>query len=514
MISLLIVDDEAAIRNAINEMLTNRYKDIFQIYQAENGLKAVEIVCSVPVDIIITDIKMPVYTGLEMLAKLKELNYSVLSIVVSGFDDYALVREAMKSGAADYLLKPIETVEFFNIIDSCLLSISSSHTLQKQSKVHIETVEETLFHNQYALSRLLESDITKECEQILRDYRLDGHSPCIIAILDIFQMTLQKSSLKKAWACEIDDELSKLLPRGGYTLIQGEQTELWTILFFYHTEEARNVFIQYMDQLLQKKIKICLSDPCVSLTLQTNFLNCIQNLAMYFFDIPKVCIQIPEEYPYPSLTKSILDAIWQLDFKSFCEHLQKWFYLICERKPPVQEVKQALCGLIYSAMQRNNVYIRIIGTYKFTENDIIEAIQTAFSAEYLRKEMIRIIDIYMEEAAFNISQRDDFYIQKAKKYIGEHFTEEITLVSISAHLSIHPNYFSTLFKKRTGLPYTQYLRQVRIDEACRLIKNTNKKFYEIAEAVGFHDTIQFNRAFKQETGQSPSSYKRKLDINP
>jgi len=200
MISLLIVDDEAAIRNAINEMLTNRYKDIFQIYQAENGLKAVEIVCSVPVDIIITDIKMPVYTGLEMLAKLKELNYSVLSIVVSGFDDYALVREAMKSGAADYLLKPIETVEFFNIIDSCLPSISSSHTLQKQSKVHIETVEETLFHNQYALSRLLESDITKECEQILRDYRLDGHSPCIIAILDIFQMTLQKSSLKKAWA--------------------------------------------------------------------------------------------------------------------------------------------------------------------------------------------------------------------------------------------------------------------------------------------------------------------------
>ena len=76
-------------------------------------------------------------------------------------------------------------------------------------------------------------------------------------------------------------------------------------------------------------------------------------------------------------------------------------------------------------------------------------------------------------------------------------------------LGIHPNYFSTLFKKQCGISYSHYLRRIRIEEACRQMRTTGRKIYEIAQDVGYHEPVQFNRAFREEMGSSPSAYKRK-----
>ena len=90
------------------------------------------------------------------------------------------------------------------------------------------------------------------------------------------------------------------------------------------------------------------------------------------------------------------------------------------------------------------------------------------------------------------------------------YDKEISLTDIADYLSLHPNYFSALFKKDCGMTFMEYLRKVRIEKACALMKQSNRKLYEIAEQVGYRDALQFNRAFHKETGVSPSEYLRKL----
>lgn len=507
MISLLVVDDEITIRNSIEEMVLDHYPGQFTVYQAENGLKAVELVCSIKVDLIITDIKMPVCTGLEMLEKLHSVNYNGEVIVVSGFDDYALVRQAMKSGAVDYLLKPIESAEFFSLLDTCIMRLQSLKSLQNKTRAHIDTLEETLYKNQYTVSHLFNSD-PDAYKRLLEDYPINHEGSCMIALFDIFQKGLPKNTQKKAWALEI----LEAFPEGGSHLIQGEFKDLWVVIYFYTEDFETDHFIRSLAVFQDKQVKVCHAAPCPISGICSSFQDCLLKLEQMFFDIPEISIVNPEPFPCANMIKELLGSVGCLDFENTAILLQKFFYQICHDRPPVDAVRQTLSTFVYSVMQKNNAYIRIISNYKFTENDVLQVIQNDLSASHLKKELIRILDIYISEAQSHVSQRDDYYIQKAKEYIGKNYSSDITLTSISEHLNIHPNYFSSLFKKKAGISYTQFLRQVRIEAACRLIKNTTKKFYEIAELSGYHDTVQFNRAFREETGMSPSAYRSGLDL--
>ena len=120
MISILIVDDEPLIRETLAGMLEKRYHGRFHVTLAGDGRQALEYASMLPVRLILADIKMPVLSGLEMLDQLRGLRRDCEVIFISGYDDYAFVRQAMKLGAADYLLKPIVEEELTGQIDSFL----------------------------------------------------------------------------------------------------------------------------------------------------------------------------------------------------------------------------------------------------------------------------------------------------------------------------------------------------------------------------------------------------------
>ncbi|MEG2703363.1 MAG: AraC family transcriptional regulator [Clostridia bacterium] len=93
--------------------------------------------------------------------------------------------------------------------------------------------------------------------------------------------------------------------------------------------------------------------------------------------------------------------------------------------------------------------------------------------------------------------------------MAEHYREELSLAAVANHIGIHPNYFSNLFTKQCGVSYSHYLRGVRIEAACLRMRESDCKLYEIAEEVGYHDQVQFNRAFREEKGCAPSAYQKK-----
>jgi two-component system response regulator YesN len=99
-------------------------------------------------------------------------------------------------------------------------------------------------------------------------------------------------------------------------------------------------------------------------------------------------------------------------------------------------------------------------------------------------------------------------VTHAKQYIKDHFAESVVIEDIAKIEGFNASYFSTLFKKVTGLTFSDYLRGVRMDEAKRLLKETNLSVAVICENVGYNDVKNFSTSFRKATGVKPSEYRK------
>lgn len=99
-------------------------------------------------------------------------------------------------------------------------------------------------------------------------------------------------------------------------------------------------------------------------------------------------------------------------------------------------------------------------------------------------------------------------VERAKDYITGHYTnEQLSVEALCSHIHLSPTYFSTLFKREVGMSFTAYVTKVRMDEAARLLRETDEKTYRIAEATGFSDPNYFSYVFKRHFGLSPSKFR-------
>lgn len=102
-------------------------------------------------------------------------------------------------------------------------------------------------------------------------------------------------------------------------------------------------------------------------------------------------------------------------------------------------------------------------------------------------------------------------VDRAKDYIAGHYAdEELNVESLCAHIHLSPTYFSTLFKREVGISFTAYVTQVRMEEAARLLRETDEKTYRVAERTGYSDPNYFSYVFKKRFGVSPSKFRAGL----
>jgi CheY-like chemotaxis protein len=115
--TILVVDDDPTGRALLREILV---EDGYAVLEAEDGEFALELIETKPVDLVITDRSMPRMDGLELLAKLKENEKTIPSLVISAYGEEALWGQAIGLGAVDYLLKPFKAEDVLKIVSKAL----------------------------------------------------------------------------------------------------------------------------------------------------------------------------------------------------------------------------------------------------------------------------------------------------------------------------------------------------------------------------------------------------------
>lgn len=493
MRTILIVDDDRTIREGLSLMLHD-IEPQARVLMAGTGAEALEAAMRFPVDLILTDVKMPVMDGLELVENLRRLNFSGEAVIISGFDEFDFVRKALKLGAADYLLKPVKAQELRAVCGECARRLRE----KKQPALSLSPLE--LSDNPHVQqARLIGLLADSHAAHTSAFSGLADSVFCLAA--DALSAGRAKGLREAIRAAARDAESS--------AMIQGEHLGLWIALCFAPFDIAQKLRRMSGQALTALGLRCGVSAVYDSRECQPAFLEAQAALSSCFYDELSPEGGSEEAFPYPKHSGYLIACAVAGSWAECGRAMREIFMQALADQPEADALRRHLSDMVYSLMNQDKDLIGIIGKYKLTDKDIMLKIREAQSFSQLRKDYQDLMLLYFNELKERRLSQDDCNIQRAKEYIENNYRDNVSLSEIAQRLGLHPNYFSTLFRQKTGETFSDYLRSARIAKAIELMNGTNMKVYEIASRVGYNDNAQFHRAFKQITGISPGQYKQK-----
>lgn len=533
MFKVLIVDDELLARVGIKSLLPWN-KLGYELYESENGEKALNLAMEIQPDIIITDMKMPVMNGVELIRKAKEVHLRSKFIVLSAFDDFELVKESMKLGAEDYMRKlELEANTLQKTLEYVCKKIDSERaeedTLQLQQK-HISENMQTLkrgFLRELLLGKQYDwNGVGKQLQ--LHNLVMELGSMIVILVeidkKNIDKETTNSSTFFDETVKSIIKEILKNYKSHGIIFFM-EKNELAII------ETKENVgedgmlrlskrisqdIIEYMKDSLNLNLFISIGKVFNKIEEISNSYKVAKELLEKKLAFPKG--NIVTAYDMPILSEETNQIPMENELKELEIALKKYnmnnimeiFDSINEKlrvaPPTTRKSINGICNVLIfevnnfideNGFQRKEVWGKDNNPFNDVEgltilDDYIEWI------EGIKKSIIKLV----KEIGDN-----RLIIFKAKQYVAENYDSAISLEEISNHLGLSASYFSRIFSEETGDNFIKYLTGIRIERAKELLTRTNKKIYEISYMIGYDNSNYFSRVFKKETGMSPYDYK-------
>lgn len=515
---ILLVDDDIHIRVGLEKIITDHFPSgEIIVFSCENGLIASQLMAQESIDLLVTDIKMPLCSGIDLLKIVNENRYACHSIVLSGYDDFNLVRSAMRLGASDYLLKPVDEGLLIHTIRE-FQNISRNTSLQQGYGTGGS--ESPALSSILKMQRILENLLgdtpvsLPDSEVFLRSHNINGQTNCLMCYVDI-KRALYSNHL--AMFQFLADRAQHFLSHtsdsnlADCTVIYGGFGSFWVFLLFSEKafSEPSVLLEEFFLQLEKDHLKYSFTPFWFSFEhLRQADQLCRKGFEKYYFDLPYTTPD--EKAPENALTEFLDKAVLSVaacDYAATIENLEHCFALLNILRPSIPDVKKMMNRFVYSILKQNSAYISIISSSKFTDYDILEHIETSESLSALQKNIYMSLNNMIEQLIQSMRDKDDFVIQKAKEYIKHNYQDDISLNDVASHVFLNSNYFSTLFRQKTGDTFRSYLRNVRIKKAKELLTTSNLRVYEIAMMVGYNEPSHFVRAFKTVTGKNPKDFR-------
>jgi two-component system response regulator YesN len=531
----MIVDDEPFIRKGIITSIDWQAYDIEVVGEASNGKEALTKALELKPHIVLTDIRMPIMDGLEFSKLLKEQLPGTRVVILSGYDDFAYAREAVRLGARDYLLKPAGAQELISLVLKLKEEI-----VKEQERKSKEITKNIAFNANFQLikSNFMNSILKGEYNnyntiiQKATTLELDLSGPEYqIVVIDIDDYVLitedlparDKEAMKFA-VLNISEEIFKakasaLVFYSEFDYLIGlininNHNKLWTI-------EACKEIQYHAANHLDLSLTIGLGNAYKSLTkISESYkeaLIAMRNKAfrgkgsiIHINTVNSNASSMPLLYPTEE-EKELLTQLKSLNTSKLDEIIDKIFSRFINSPAGYNEIKNICIRLIIMSISTleemginvekslsNNFYPHIeIEKYEFIED--------------LKSWLKNLFDKFIFLIQDNKTQKYKNIVSVAIQYIEQYYHENIALADIAKVTYVTPNYFSRVFKEETGENFTEWLNQFRIEKAKLLLRDVKAKTYEIAEKVGYNDYKYFFYNFKKYAGCSPKEY-RELKI--
>lgn len=535
----MIVEDDYIVRLYLKKNIDWEKNNCSVVAEASNGKEALENLAKTPIDIILTDIGMPQMDGITLIKEVRKLYPRIKIVVLSCHSDFIYVKDAMKYGAYDYILKHMmESQNLMDVIDN----VRRSATKEEEDRKNLASLKENNTGKNPAacmfIKELLKGKHNIGDAKIVNKLNKLGVNIGAKNIVVMNVEILDKGIFREMVSVE-DPELYEfsvlnviceiLSDEDKSTAICFDSDRFIAILSFEDHRSLLNIesqqqsiarnIEQYLERTLKIKSFITVSDVMQDITMLGTAFE--QALEASRYKIYKTNTRL---IFYKEINKKCLLSGINKEINNFKESLKNSDFEECERilESIFTEVKR----LMVSPEDLETIFIELlnaISSYMEKLGFDRKSILGMDVMPYKRiKEFTNIdelfnwyLNVYSDMKKSISSQIAGGYrkeIRAAIDYVNKNIENEITLNDVANYVGISPVYFSQLFKQQTGENFSEYLTRIRIDLAKRLLEDTNLKIYEVAYKAGFSQPQYFIKVFKEVVGMTPLDY-RKCSMN-
>lgn len=502
MYKILLVDDERNERMGI-EKLIQRYGYALEVLQAANGEEALEIFQKQEIDILLTDIKMPYMTGIELIEQIQKQGFDPICIIYSAYGEFEYARNAISLGVMQYLLKPIKLEEFQEVFHKILELCKEK---QQQNQVN-ENVRQTLLQieKEKQLRRVLqylESD--KEIQEEEVKSLLDKQ------VVTPIMVSSYSNLFSRYWE-QYEQEIRQLVD---FELVIIHRNDTQFLLLVqgstFHTEEATRIceqLIQLSTQKYQSEIFLVVGTPCHHIKKIKNEYEKLKEQLDYQFFLSKSAYFLYEKDGTIKKDSGILPLYFEKILT---------FAKLKDFQGLQQEFERAF-AYVEKTIGFSSVYIK----YNFSEMikkcceilhneekmlQVVEEIYGSHSMKQVKQAIFYLLDS-LSEKEINHAE-ENHLVSLAKTIVQEQYSDfTLNVSSIAEQLGVSASYLSTVFKSDKNQNLVKYISQYRIERAKELLKTSNLKVGDIAEKVGYLNTSYFISLFRDNVGMSPLKYR-------
>lgn len=511
LLKMIIVDDEPVICQGLRYTIDWSELSVEVIGEAYDGEEALRLMERDPADIVLTDIRMDGMDGLELANRLNQRYPETRIVIISGYEDFHYARQAMRTGVQDYLLKPVEIEELTKTVTRVVEDIRSRSRNDGMQEI------------QLWLTNMARNGIAygKEAPPSLQ-----GSQYCIVASrLDKFQELYgdmereQLDAIHEQWLDHVHRALEQRPELRTFSIFDQENL-LITLMVADQALPAAD-----WDRLWQQAKLMLVQQPSVYAGVSPLYTDlnetsqrCAEAAGLLHYHVldSSAILDGPVEYRWnerrqpaalelAQTVQTLSSALFKQNKDEMTAAVSDLFVFFKEQLYFLQEVWTAYEELLALLRQRlrnsgitgldSGMSISLVDLNLYNTYESLEQV--------VQQDMTKLFELIEQSGG----DRSYWIVEKSKRYIEEHFTQELKASEVAAWLKITPSYFSYIFKQSTGKGFTEYVNELRMEKAKQLLATTHDKVFEIADQVGYKEYKYFVSVFKSYMGMTPKKYR-------
>lgn len=533
MIKVLIADDELRICELIFRLIDWEALGMSVIAVAHDGRETIKIIKNEMPDIVITDIRMPGYNGVDVIRIGKEYNSDIQFIIISGYSQFDYAQNAIHYGVSDYLLKPVKAEELTKALLRIKSRIDKNNQMYSQVKKAwtLEQQNRRLYREQLIMEIAHGKGfdvLTKDMNTLNEQYKYEfipGFFTIVIVKADglNFEEKTESSflyekiqqSLSFAFAPVMQEMQGTMLDNGTYIFLFNYENEYAEIESQLH--RLLNQMLLQKDVFKKLHLTIglgkrvnCLAE--VGKSYETAYLAIKDRILAGTDRIiegkEKIVVQDYKDY-FLHTVRELENVVENLDDKRISDIIQEWGTALSKDKEingyQIEQSAKALVNSYPLSMQKNN--------YTLDEDDnllkdFMKSIENCISLGEIQELLSGTLEQSLSEYRHKRALSGSKPIRDAKEYIRNNLAGNLTIQEVSEYVGYSSAHFSVRFKQECGITFSDYVMESRIEKSKELLKNTRETIESIAAAVGYSDVKSFTKNFKKYTEVKPSQYRK------
>ncbi|RJE88721.1 response regulator [Paenibacillus sp. 1011MAR3C5] len=525
MYTIILVDDERLTLDTLANYIDWEQMSCRVVATASNGRDALNKIEALQPDILITDVKMPVMDGIELCKQVHTRFPNIQIVFLSGYNEFDYACAALQHGACGYLLKPVDHEEL----------AATMRMVRQRCEEQKNRFNSTLLTSGEYLRELLQIGgnlLSGLADEVTTVYNHHLHLPAdnktfyyVFISIDEYSLLAENPLVFDAPSGDFSTvERLEFFIAGLPSFAPGVLTKLRDGQWIFVTKESdRTVFTNWRNQSpnAQRWISLFLTDHPQSLLsftkqwpkmLQTrNQLVAVHGTGLIHDDWENMHAALRKE-PFPK-TEHLIAAVQQ----KRRDQVEEWLYDYYDGGLPPGNISQvfvesvSVFNAVLSAVAANNRQLQEI-----FEKDakFFERLSLMESMQSMKTHMRQLLSIMMDELEASPVDRHIEIVNEVCNIIQKNYGQVISIDVLAELIFLSPNYLRTIFKDVTGKTLLEYVTQIRMEQACLMLQETNIRIHEIAKQVGYESPSYFGSVFFKRTGLTPNQYRTHAKKRP